>query len=331
MLTVVNHSYKIWPAGYAGNSSPIPDLTPRSRPWYAPWSGAPPDGTPSPPSASKLYFFIYLNIQTRDPNMSYWSLKRFGQANWQRGTSLQYGPYPAGLSSASHPSPAYQARAFQDGERHPRNTLPETSLQHSDGSHDLFTFGQTSFGNFRPIRKRKRKRTIFTTEQVEALEKIFSKKPYISRDDRQFIVNQLNLSDKSVKIWFQNRRLKDKRQENEANDDALEETGGIDTDSLDYVESEIRKNTDEFGYVTLDDRMMGDLVSIIDNCLTKSNDIEVSSSPDTVESGSSIIYEPISPASSECSEKQTNKFDWEAVEPTQSLQTLLDIQSLIQV
>lgn len=188
---------------------------------------------------------------------------------------------------------------------------------------------QKSSGCYRTIVKRKRKRTIFTTEQVEALENIFSKKAYISRDDRQVIVNQLNLSDKSVKIWFQNRRLKGKRRKNDDDDDVLEENNVIDSDSLDYVESEIRKNTNEFGYVTLHDNIMNDLVNIIDHCLSKSNDEDDSTSSNSVENGN--MYEPISPASSECSGSQTNTSEWESPEPTESLQTLLDIQSLIQV
>ncbi|XP_026079853.1 homeobox protein EMX1-like [Carassius auratus] len=61
-------------------------------------------------------------------------------------------------------------------------------------------------------RKPKRIRTAFLPSQLLRLERAFEKNHYVVGAERKQLANSLSLSETQVKVWFQNRRTKYKRQ-----------------------------------------------------------------------------------------------------------------------
>nr|QFQ66887.1 ro-2 protein [Hofstenia miamia] len=60
-------------------------------------------------------------------------------------------------------------------------------------------------------RKNRRERTTFTSDQSVKLEIEYQRSEYITRSRRFTLAEMLKMSENQIKIWFQNRRAKDKR------------------------------------------------------------------------------------------------------------------------
>ncbi|NXO23522.1 NKX25 protein, partial [Cisticola juncidis] len=64
-------------------------------------------------------------------------------------------------------------------------------------------------------RQRRRPRVLFSQAQVLELERRFQRQKYLSGAEREQLARLLQLSPTQVKIWFQNRRYKSRRQRRE--------------------------------------------------------------------------------------------------------------------
>ncbi|NXL39234.1 NOT2 protein, partial [Glaucidium brasilianum] len=62
------------------------------------------------------------------------------------------------------------------------------------------------------IGKTKRVRTIFTSDQLARLEKEFARQQYMVGMERCLLASSLHLTEEQVKVWFQNRRIKWRKQ-----------------------------------------------------------------------------------------------------------------------
>ncbi|KAI1309418.1 Homeobox protein rough [Halotydeus destructor] len=96
-----------------------------------------------------------------------------------------------------------------------RNVAGDFELPNLVGptSHLRRFFGPPSSpsGQGRPPRGPRRQRTTFTHEQTLRLEMEYHISEYISRGKRFQLADMLDLTENQIKIWFQNRRAKDKR------------------------------------------------------------------------------------------------------------------------
>ncbi|XP_027516326.1 LOW QUALITY PROTEIN: homeobox protein not2-like [Corapipo altera] len=74
--------------------------------------------------------------------------------------------------------------------------------------------------------KAKRVRTIFTSDQLARLEKEFSRQQYLVGTERGLLASSLHLTEEQVKVWFQNRRIKWRKQSLEQQQAKLAKMGG---------------------------------------------------------------------------------------------------------
>ncbi|XP_056152375.1 homeobox protein EMX1 [Lampris incognitus] len=117
-------------------------------------------------------------------------------------------PHQLGGSHLQHP------HFFGTQHRDPLNFYPwvlrNRFFGHRFQGNDVSQDGLLLHGPF--ARKPKRIRTAFSPSQLLRLERAFEKNHYVVGAERKQLASSLSLSETQVKVWFQNRRTKYKRQ-----------------------------------------------------------------------------------------------------------------------
>ncbi|XP_044188639.1 ventrally expressed dharma/bozozok antagonist [Thunnus albacares] len=92
-------------------------------------------------------------------------------------------------------------------------TEEETSGYESEGGRSLSPAASADCASTSPASppSGRRPRTAFTAEQISSLERAFKRNAYLGTQDKAELCKKLNLSDKQIRNWFQNRRMKLKR------------------------------------------------------------------------------------------------------------------------
>lgn len=121
--------------------------------------------------------------------------------------------------------------------RWPLQSLSETMLNQSTLSDSICLRSNSQVRCEAPCHSKenvstgkRRLRTVFTKIQLAELESVFCRKQYLVGIERYHMAKSLQLTENQVKVWFQNRRIKHRKQKQNANTSSTDSNIGDDVD-----------------------------------------------------------------------------------------------------
>ncbi|CAH1273424.1 BARHL1 [Branchiostoma lanceolatum] len=150
------------------------------------------------------------------------SASHSGRGAHGTGTVSLKRPWESASDDEEHqPRQTDRQNVKEAAEKSRSNFSPKSSAKadSTDPDRDASSDGDDS-GDDKTSSKNKA-RTAFAGYQVFQLEKRFQTQKYLAAAERQELAQRIGLTDTQVKTWFQNRRMKWKRQQQEAQTQAL--------------------------------------------------------------------------------------------------------------
>ncbi|XP_041707595.1 homeobox protein vex1-like [Coregonus clupeaformis] len=127
---------------------------------------------------------------------------------------LHSNPSLEGSETAKRSSPLHHNHQVVAETGFISGTEGETSGYESEGGRSLSPttpLDSTSIFTSSSPPTGRRPRTAYTAEQINSLERAFKRNAYLGTRDKVELCKKLNLSDKQIRNWFQNRRMRMKR------------------------------------------------------------------------------------------------------------------------
>ncbi|XP_030745149.1 homeobox protein Nkx-2.3-like [Sitophilus oryzae] len=103
----------------------------------------------------------------------------------------------------------YSCNVYQEGQHR------QAIYEKVDSPKQQVTSSRTELRKSGRQRSKRKPRVLFSQAQVYELEQKFKQQKYLSAPEREHLAQGLKLTPTQVKIWFQNRRYKNKRQKSD--------------------------------------------------------------------------------------------------------------------